>query len=173
MWGEIDFGARQHDQVDAAVLGAALGVSLLATGWNSANPAAEMRSGAWPSCPERGGRCAWRGPSRAPSWSRTRRCGWECCRCGLRCAGRRACGQAMRRSGAVWAVFPAGGRGAGVKEAGLAQADHQAVAAHVNGDGVRGHLVGERLLQLAPNADRSALTLAGRAHLRPSRCSWA
>ena len=36
---------RQHNDVHAAIFASSLGVSLLATGWNSAYPEAESRAG--------------------------------------------------------------------------------------------------------------------------------
>ena len=115
---------------------------------------------------ERGGRCAWRGPRRAPSWSRTRPCGWGCCRCALRCADRRACGRARA---AIWrsvgSVSWLGSGRAGVEKAGLAQADDQPVAAHLHRDGVGGDLVGELLFQLAMHALQIVLDVRGREHI--------
>jgi hypothetical protein len=114
---------------------------------------------------ERSARCGWRGPSRVPSWSRIRRCGWECCRCGLRCADRKGCGRVKPRSGAAWESLRLGRGRSGGEEAGLAQADDQAVAAHLDGDRVRGDLVGKSLLELAADVVKIVFDPGRRQHI--------
>ena len=52
----------------------------------------------------------------------------------------------------VSSVCRLGRGGAGCEKAGLAQANDQAVAAHLDRDGVRGNLVGECLLEFAAEA---------------------
>ena len=58
--------------------------------------------------------------------------------------------------------FGVRGGGTGVKEAGFAEADDEAVAAHFDGDGVMGDLVGEALVEIALDAVEVALDLGGR-----------